>query len=289
MLGPASRRRAVAHLKETFQVSERRASRVLGQARSTQRYKPCSDDELVRLTKRIVELARKHPRYGYRRITALLRAEGWRVNRKRVHRVWRAEGLRVVIKQHKRRRVGTSEQGVECRRAERPNQVWSYDFVMDQTQDGRRLKMLPVVDEYTRQCLTIEVERHITAEGVLSTFKRLFEEQGAPEYIRSDNGPEMIAGAVREWLSRSDVQTLYIEPGSPWQNAYVESFNSRFRDELLNREVFASLLETKVLVKEYVKEYNELRPHSGLGYRTPAQFAAEAAAATKPTHSELGT
>jgi transposase InsO family protein len=222
----------------------------------------------------MLELARQHPRYGYRRITALLRQEGWQVNRKRVQRLWREQGLKVPQKQSKRRRLGSSEQGRQQKRAERLNQVWSYDFVMDQTEDGRRLKMLPIVDEYSRECLEIEVSRSLTAEDVVSVLARLFVDRGEPEYIRSDNGPEFIADVVKQWLQKSGVKTLYIEPGSPWENAYSESFNSRFRDELLDRELFTSMLEAKVLVSEYKQEYNQQRPHSSLNYQTPAAFAA---------------
>jgi putative transposase len=218
------------------------------------------------------ELSRRHPRYGYRRITALLRGEGWRVNRKRVHRLWRLEGLKVARKQRQRRRLGSSDNGVVRRAATRRGQVWSYDFVMDQTADGRRLKMLPVVDEFTRECLEIEVARQLTAQDVMRVLDRLFTERGAPEFIRSDNGPEFVACAIKEWLARSGVATLYIEPGSPWQNAYAESFNSRFRDELLDREVFTTLTEAKVLVADYRRHYNVERPHSSLHYQTPAAF-----------------
>lgn len=223
---------------------------------------------------RVRELAREHPRYGYRRITALLKREGWSVNRKRVHRLWRREGLKVPQVQRKRRRLGSSENGCVRHRAERPNQVWSYDFVMDQTADGRRLKVLPIVDEYTRECLTIEVERSMTARDVVSTLEYLFEVRGVPEHIRSDNGPEFIAEAVRGWLAHHGAKTLYIEPGSPWENAYSETFNSRLRDELLDRELFETLKEAKVIIEDHRLEYNYRRPHSSLGYQTPAEFAA---------------
>jgi transposase InsO family protein len=218
--------------------------------------------------------SRAHPRYGYRRIAALLREEGWRVNRKRVQRLWREHGLKVPRKQRKKRRLGRSDNGVTRRRAERRNHVWSYDFIEDRTADGRRLKLLVVIDEFTRECLTIEVERCLTAHDVVGTLEFLFELRGAPTWIRSDNGPEFIAQAVRAWLKESRVGTLYIEPGSPWENAYCESFNSRLRDELLNREVFETMAEAKVLTEDYRLEYNHRRPHSALGYRTPASYAA---------------
>ncbi len=206
-----------------------------------------------------------------------------RVNRKRVHRIWRLEGLKVVQKQRKRRRLGTSDNGVVRRAAQHRNQVWSYDFVMDQTEDGKRLKMLPIVDEFTRECLEIEVARHLTAQDVIGVLDRLFKERGAPAFLRSDNGPEFIAEAVKAWLAESGVKTLYIEPGSPWQNAYSESFNSRFRDELFDREVFTSLTEAQVLVEDYRCEYNTERPHSSLGYQTPAAFVI--AAQNQPPNS----
>jgi putative transposase len=224
----------------------------------------------------MVGLSRENPRYGYRRVWAMLRREGWPVNKKRVHRLWRAQGLKVPQKQRKRRRLaeGKSENGCARRKAEHKDHVWSYDFVMDQTEDGRRLKMMPVVDEYTRECLTIEVQRSITAEDVVGTLKHLFEERGEPSYIRSDNGPEFIAVAVKRWLEACGVKTLYIEPGSPWENAHSETFIGRFGDELLKRELFTTVLEAKVLVGGYRVHYNCERPHSALGYRTPAEFAA---------------
>lgn len=259
-------------MQEKFKVSERRACRVVGQSRATHRYREKRSDEQTRLTKRVRELAARHPRYGYRRITALLRMEGWRVNRKRVQRIWRLEGLRVPSKQRKRRRLGSSAGAVTRRCAASRRDVWSYDFVMDQTADGHRLKLLPIVDEYTRECLTIEVARSLTASDVIATLDRLFKEHGAPRYVRSDNGPEFIADAVKEWLAKSGVETLYIELGSPWQNAYSESFNSRFRDELLDREVFTSLTEAQVIVEDYRCAYNTERPHSSLSYQTPAAF-----------------
>lgn len=261
-------------MQRTLKISERRACQVLEQPRSSQRYVRQESDEERHLVRQMLQLARQHPRFGYRRITALLRREGWQVNRKRVHRLWKQEGLKVPQKQRKKRRYGSSVNGCARRRAERLNEVWSYDFVEDQTVDGRKLKMLPIVDEYTRECLTIEVERRMTAKDVVATLEYLFELWGAPQYVRSDNGPEFIAQAVKTWLARSQVETLYIEPGSPWENAYSETFNSRFRDELLNRELFTSLAEAKVLIEDHRLDYNHRRPHSALGYQTPAEFAA---------------
>ena len=219
-----------------------------------------------------------------------MRREGFEINKKRVHRLWREEGLKVPDKQHKRRRcLGNSKNGCKRKRAQRRDHVWSYDFVIDRTEDGRRLKMMPIVDEYSRECLTIEVERSITAEDVVRTLATLFERRGEPSFIRSDNGPEFIAQAVKRWLEVSGVKTLYIEPGSPWENPYSETFISRFGDELLKREEFTSLLEAKVLVEGYRNHYNRERPHSALGYRTPAEFAAscELASADEDLTKEL--
>jgi putative transposase len=262
-----------------LRVSERRACQVVGQPRSTQRYEPREPDDEKPLVGRMRELSAEHPRYGYRRVWALLRREkfavnGKPVNRKRVHRLWRREGLRVPTRQRKRTRLGHGNNSCARRKAEHPDHVWSYDFVMDRTSDGRRLKLLPVVDEFTRECLAIEVERHFTAADVVATLKYLFELRGAPRFVRSDNGPEFIADAVKAWLGHSGCGTLYIEPGSPWENAYVESFNGKLEDELLNREQFGTLKEAKVLVEDHRLDYNHRRPHSSLNYLTPAAFAA---------------
>jgi putative transposase len=250
---------------------------VIAQPRSSQRYEGQNPGRDHALVKRMVELSRENPRYGYRRVWALLRREGWPVNKKRVHRLWRKEGLKVPEgKQRKRRRLlllGDSENSCTRQQATHLNHVWSYDFVMDSTEDGRRLKMMPVVDEFSRECLSIEVERSITAEDVVSTLASLFRRRGEPVFIRSDNGPEFVAKAVKRWLEVSEVKTLYIEPGAPWENAYSETFISRFGDELLKREIFADLLEAKVLVEDYREHYNYHRPHSALVYQTPAEFA----------------
>ena len=231
-----------------------------------------SDDEPL-LVRRIVELASEYGRYGYRRITAVLRQEGWRVNHKRVEKIWRREGLKVPQKQPKRRRLWLCDGSCVRRRPEYRNHVWAYDFVHERTHDGRAVRMLVVVDEYTRECLAIEVARKLNSGNVLKVLARLFGQYGPPEYIRSDNGSEFTAKAVREWLQRLDVKTLFIEPGSPWENGYVESFNGKLRDELLNREIFCSLWEAKVLVERWREEYNHVRPHSSLGYRPPAPEA----------------
>jgi transposase InsO family protein len=221
----------------------------------------------------MLELIRQHPRYGYRRIAALLREEGWVVNRKRVYRLWRQEGLKVPRKQRKRRRLGSSANGLVRRRAEHADHVWCYDFVKDQTADGRPLKFLPIEDEFTRECLAIDVARSITAVDVIRTLSRLFATRGAPRGLRSDNGSEFIAQAIRRWLKASGVETLYIEPGAPWENGYAESFHGKLRDELLNGELFTSVKEAQVLTEGYRVEFNERRPHSALGYVAPASFA----------------
>lgn len=282
MTSPTRRRKTVGRVRARLShVSERRACRVVEQPRSTHRYqaKPRSEEKI--LVKRMLELVVEHPRYGYRRITALLRAEGRRVNRKRIYRLCRQEGLKVPKKQRKKRRLGSSVNSVVRRRAEHMNHVWCWDFVKDQTVDGRTLKFLVIEDEFTRECLALEVARSITAQDVIEVLKFLVDLRGTPEFIRSDNGPEFIAHAIGRWLAAAGVGTLYIEPGAPWQNAYCESFNSRFRDELLNGELFTSLKEAEVLAEDYRLEYNHRRPHSSLDYLTPAAFAAKAAEGTK--------
>jgi putative transposase len=268
---------------QRLEVSQRRACQVLDQPRGTQRYQPRRADQDQALVQDMKRLSRLHPRYGYRRIAALLRAEGWSVNRKRVYRLWRQEGLQVPEKKGKRKRLVDSENGCLRRKAEHINHVWSYDFVSDQTADGRRLKLLVVLDEYTRESLTIEVARRIKAQDVLATLEYLFTLRGAPQYLRSDNGPEFVAEAIQTWLRQSGVGTLYIAPGSPWENAYIESFNSRLRDELLNTEVFGNLREAQVLVEDYRLRYNHHRPHSSLNYATPAAFAAACLASAPAT------
>ncbi len=254
-------------------VSERRACRVLGQARSTQRYPAKTRDDEERLTSCIVQLASEYGRYGYRMVTGMLRNEGWRVNHKRVERIWRQQGLKVPKRQPKRGRLWLNDGSCVRLRAERPNHVWSYDFVSDRTHDGRPLKLLTIVDEFTRESLRIVVERRIRSIQVIECLSELFIERGPPDHIRSDNGPEFTASLVRDWLAELDVQTLFIEPGSPWENGYIESFNGRLRDELLNGEIFYTLKEAKVLVEMWRQHYNWVRPHSALGYRPPAPAA----------------
>ena len=222
------------------------------------------------LTRAIVQLAEQCGRYGCRRITALLRRDGWHVNQKRVYRIWRREGLRVPLKQPKRGRLWLNDGSCVRLRPEHPNHVWSYDFVQDRTHDGRVYRMLCIIDEFTRECLSICAERKLNSQSVLEELSKLFLIHGPPEHIRSDNGPEFIATAVREWLGRLGVKTLYIEPGSPWENGYCESFNSKLRDEFLNREIVYTLKEAKILIEWWRSHYNQLRPHSSVGYRPPA-------------------
>ena len=239
----------VEHVRDHLGVSERRACRMLGQLRSTQRYVGREPGDETRLVKRIVELACEYGRYGYRRITALLRREGWNVNHKRVERIWRREGLKVPQKQPRRGRLWLNDGSCVRLRPQYRDHVWAYDFVAIRTHDGRPLRLLVIVDEHTRECLSIDVARRLNSEDVLERLAWLFVMRGVPEHIRSDNGPEFTAEAVRSWLKRVGVRTLFIEPGSPWENGYVESFNGKLRDELLNREIFYTVTEAKVLIE----------------------------------------
>jgi putative transposase len=260
----------VEHVSAKLNVSERKACKVLEQHRSTQRKVPQAVDDEAALTAAIIDWARQHGRYGYRRITALLRAEGWDVNHKRVERIWRREGLKVPPRQQKRGRLWLSDGSCVRLRPERPNQVWAYDFVEARTREGRKFRMLNVVDEFTRECLAIRVARRLGSAEVIDVLADLFIARGTPAHIRSDNGPEFVAIAVKGWISGVGAKAAYIEPGSPWENGYVESFNGKLRDELLNAEVFNTLAEAKVLIEQWRVHYNTARPHSSLGYRPPA-------------------
>ena len=251
-------------------VSERRACLVIGQHRSTQRKRPKGRPDEDALTSSIIRLAEQYGRYGYRRITALLRAEGWHLNPKRVQRIWRREGLKVPQKQPKRSRLWLNDGSCIRLRPCWPNHVWSYDFVQDRTHDGRKFRMLTVIDEFTRRCLAIVVERGLKSDNVLHCLTELFVKHGPPDHIRSDNGSEFTAIAVRTWLGRIGVKTLFIAPGSPWENGYNESFNGKLRDELLNSEIFYTLKEAQVLIERWRQHYNTIRPHSSLGYKPPA-------------------
>ena len=251
-------------------VSERLACRVLGQHRSTQRKKLTKPDDEVALTADITSLATQYGRYGYRRITAMLRQRGWRVNAKRVARIWRREGLKVPSKQPKRGRLWLNDGSCIRLRPEYPNHVWSYDFVEDRTHDGRKYRMLNIIDEFTRECMAIRIGRKLKSTDVIDVLSDLFILRGIPTHVRSDNGPEFIAQALRDWLAAVGSKTAYIMPGSPWENGYCESFNSKLRDELLNGEIFYTLKEAKIVIEKWRKHYNTIRPHSSLRYQPPA-------------------
>jgi putative transposase len=244
---------------------------VLGQHRSTQRRVPQGRDDEARLTADIIDLARQYGRYGYRKIAELLRSTaGWVVNDKRVERIWRREGLKVPAKQPKRGRLWLSDGSCIRLRAEGPNHVWSYDFVEDRTHDGRKYRMLNVIDEFTHECLAIRVNRKLKAVDVIDVLSDLFILRGVPGHIRSDNGAEFVAKAVQEWITAVGAKTAYIAPGSPWENGFIESFNARLRDELLDGEIFYSLKEAKIVIESWRRHYNTMRPHGSLGYKPPA-------------------
>lgn len=264
---------AVETSMNNFKISQRRACKIFEQHRSTQRYKEKvkPDEEFIR--SRIIELASQYGRYGYRRITGLLRNEGIKINFKRVERIWREEGLKVPKKQPKKGRLWLADGSCIRHRPMFKGHVWSYDFVEDQTSDGRKIKFLCVIDEFSKENLGILTRRRINSFDVLEYLAKLFMIHGQPKFIRSDNGPEFVANKLRNWLTKLEVKTLYIEPGSPWENGYCESFNGKFRDEILNREIFFSLLEAQVLVERWRVEYNTIRPHSALGYKPPVPVA----------------
>jgi putative transposase len=268
---PSLKKQAVEYLLDKQLCSERKACSIIGLRRSTYRYRlrPLTDQQ-QQLQQRIVALSWQHSRYGYRRIRALLEQEGWQVSRKQVQRIRRKEGLKVRPKPKKRSRRGVST-GLPIQATHR-NHVWTWDFVFDRTENGGTLKMMTLLDEYTRQSLAIRVERQITAAQVLRTLWWVMTTYGIPEHIRSDNGPEFIAAKVRNWLRDNHIKTIYIEPGSPWQNGYIESFHSRFRDECLDREILLNLREARVVIEDWRQHYNRDRPHSQLGYRSPEAF-----------------
>ena len=251
-------------------MSERRACAALSQHRSTQRKVPRGHDDEERLTADIVELARQYGRYGYRKIAALLRDAGWLVNDKRVERIWRREGLKVPNKQPKRGRLWLADGSCLRLRPQHKNHVWSYDFIEDRTHDGRRYRMLNVIDEFTRECLAIRIDRKLNGADIIDVLSDLFILRGVPGHIRSDNGPEFLAKAVQDWIAAVGASTAYIAPGSPWENGYVESFNARLRDELLDGEIFYTLKEAQIVIESWRRHYNAVRPHASLGYRPPA-------------------
>ena len=277
MVSPARRRDAVRYLVGRHKVSERRACRAVDQHRSTQRYAPAPAEYELRLVAAMNALAAAHPRWGYRTVWSLLRADGWQVNRKRVERLWRLEGHRVPPRKSQssgKKAQGTAEKAIWNLPARRPNHVWSYDFMSGHTRDGRALRILNVVDEYTRVALGCRVARSIGARDVVVELGRLFDKHGKPEVLRSDNGREFIAESLGEWLAEQGVKTAFIEKGSPQQNAFVERFNGTMRNEVLNGEEFDSVLEARVVIDDWLLVYNTIRPHRGLGMLTPAAFAA---------------
>ena len=260
-------------LQERFEVSERKACRVVGQSRAVQRYVATVRADEDALTQAIVALAAEYGRYGYRRITALLQASGWQVGRDRVQRIWRREGLKVPKKQRPRGRLWFNDGSCVRLRPEYPHHVWSYDFVHHTTEDGRSLRLMTLVDEFSRQCLAIKVGRRLNSMDVIETLADAMLVHGIPAHVRSDNGAEMTANIVRDWLGRLGAKTLFIAPGSPWENGYCESFNGKLRDELLNGELFYSLKEAQVVIEQWRRHYNTRRPHSSLVYRPPAPAA----------------
>lgn len=263
------------HILEHLPYSQRRVCKVLDQARTTQRRQPVPASDEKQLTEDIIALATKYGRYGYRRITALLRDSPrcWKVNHKRVERIWRREGLKVPQKQPKRGRLWLNDGSCVRLRPEYNDHVWSYDFMVERTTNGKAFRILNIIDEFTRVCLAVRVARKISAQDVLDELFKLFVFRGIPEHLRSDNGPEFTAKAVRKWLNQLGVKTLFIEKGSPWENGYIESFNGKMRDELLDREIFTTLEEAKVLIEQWRKHYNQVRPHSAMNYRPPAPEA----------------
>ena len=271
MVSPAQKKQAVEHVIGQGLCSVRRACCYLGLHRSTYRYRPRQPlPQQIQLYQRIVALSWHYPRYGYRRIRALLAQEGWLVSRKQVQRIRRKEGFKVRPKPQRLRRQGVST-GLPTQATHR-NHVWTWDFIFDRTDKGSTLKMLTMLDEYTRQCLAIRVERQIRSDQVLATLWQAMIQYGIPQHIRSDNGTEFIAGKIQRWLRENQIKTLYIEPGSPWQNGYIESFHSRFRDECLNREWLLNLREARVVIEDWRLHYNTERPYSRLGYLSPEDY-----------------
>ena len=254
-------------------MTERRACRLANQPRGTQRYRAIRREDEDALTQAIIQLASQYGRYGYRRITALLKRAGWRVGKDRVERIWRREGLKVPQKQKPRGRLWLNDGSCVRLRPAHRNHVWSYDFVSARTHDGRSVRLLNLIDEHTRESLLVRAERRWTSARVISALADVMVMKGVPEHLRSDNGPEFVAKDLRKWLDKTGAKTLYIEPGSPWENGYCESFNSKIRDEFLNGEIFYSMKELRVLAERWRVHYNTIRPPSSLGYRSPAPEA----------------
>ena len=270
MVSPSLKRRAVKAVVEAGIGTTAQACRALGLARSSYYRNSTMSPERWQMHQEIVELSEDHPRYGYRRVTALLRREGQEVNAKQVQRVRRQQGLQVSRRQRKLRRLGLST--AQRQRAAHANHVWSWDFVEDQTENGTRFRVLTLIDEHTRECLAVHADWSIRAVDVITVVEAAMARYGVPTHLRSDNGPEFIAYAIQDWLSQKNVKTIYITPGSPWENAYIESFHDKLRDECLNREIFGSLWEARVVIEQWRLHYNDRRPHSSLGYQTPSEF-----------------
>ena len=269
-MSPSRRRGCIDLVRQILNVSERRACLVLGQHRSTQRKVPRGRADEERLRQDIITLSETYGRYGYRMVTGLLNNAGWHVNHKRVERIWRSEGLKVPRKHKKRGRLWLNDGSCVRLRPKRPNHVWSYDFVHERTHDGRAFRTLNIIDEFSKEALMIRVNRKLNSTDVVDALTDLFILRGPPVYIRSDNGPEFVAEKVRKWITTVGAKTTFIEPGSPWENGYCESFNSRFRDELLNGEIFYTLKEAQIIIEKWRVHYNTVRPHSSLGYKPPA-------------------
>ena len=269
-------------------MSERHACRVVKQPRGTQRYRPAQREDEDRLTQAIVELASQYGRYGYRRITALLKRAGWQVGKDRVERIRRREGLKIPKKQKARGRLWLNDGSCVRLRPEHANHVWSYDFVSAKTHDGRTARMLNLIDEHTRECLLVRPERRWSSALVIEALADVMVLQGVPEHIRSDNGPAFVARDLRKWLANTGAKTLYIEPGSPWENGYCESFNSKLRDEFLNGEIFYSIKELRIRAERWRVHYNTVRPHSSLNYRPPAPEAWQASIGRCQSHHHFG-
>lgn len=257
------------HAKKVLHVSERFACRVIGQVRGSQRYVPMIDPHRDKLRERIIALATQYGRYGYKTITSMLQLEGWSVGKDQVHSIWRMEGLQVPQKQPKRARLWRADGSCIRLRPTHKNHVWSYDFVSEKTHEGKPFRILNIIDEYTRECLASFVARRIRSQDVILILADLFIEHGVPEYIRSDNGPEFVAKILMKWFKTLQVKPLFIEPGSPWENGYCESFNGKMRYQLLDGEIFYTLLEAKIIIEAWRRHYNEIRPHSSLGGRPP--------------------
>ena len=272
-MSPQAKRNAVSHLVTDRDYSQRRACQLVGISRSSARYQPVPKPEEMVFREQVRQLAYQHPGYGYRRIAVILRREGSQVNHKRVQRIWQAEGLQLPRRKPRKRRCGP--RGEVIHKAQYRNHVWSYDFLEEHTVRGKRLRILAVIDEFTRECLALLMDRSITSNEVVDLLDWLFLAYGKPDFLRSDNGPELVAYKVQDWLAEQGCQTIYISPGSPWENAYIESFIGKFRKECVDRYLFYTMKEARAIIKDWRNEYNQYRPHSALGYLPPSAFAAQ--------------